>query len=116
LFGRKNLILMLSLTIVLVLVVSFFLSKSKSYCDEFVMEKESGEKVKIEGTSDLDERFVEKVTGNIKREEMARYIESEIEITKKAIENYKNKPEKIKRYQNRLKRLNELKEKIENNH
>jgi len=109
---RKNLILVISVAIALIIVISFFIFKNKSNRDEFVMEKENGEKVKIEGTSDLDERFVDKVTGNIKSEEMARYIESEIEITKRAIENYKNEPEKIKRYQNRLNRLQEVSEKI----
>ncbi len=109
---RKNLILVTSVAIALIIVVSFFIFKGKSSRDEFVIEKENGEKVKIEGTSDLDERFVDKVTGNIKSEEMARYIESEIEITKRAIENYKNEPEKIKKYQNRLLRFKELKNKI----
>jgi len=109
---RKNFLLIISVAILLVLVISFFLFKNKSNRDEFVIEKESGEKIKVEGASELDERFVDKVTGNIKSEEMARYIESEIEITKRAIENYKNEPEKIKRYQNRLNRLQEVSEKI----
>jgi len=109
---RKNFLLILLVAVAFVLIVLFFLSKSESNRDEFVMEKENGEKVKIEGTSDLDERFVDKVTGNIKKEEVVRYIESEIEITKRAIENYKNDPEKIKKYQNKLKRLEELRERI----
>lgn len=47
---------------------------------------------------------MDKLTENMKSVEMVRYIESELEITKKAIENFKSDPEKIKRHQNRLKR------------
>ncbi|MCX7943560.1 MAG: hypothetical protein N2746_03530 [Deltaproteobacteria bacterium] len=41
-----------------------------------------------------------------------RYLENEIEITKRAIERYENDADKRDRYENRIRRLLELKEKI----
>ncbi len=41
----------------------------------------------------MDGRFVDRSTGEIKRDEMKRYLESEMKITEKAIESFKEKPD-----------------------
>ncbi len=113
---RKNKIVFIVLSFILVLLivvvgVNYYMNKVEEK-EDLIREGNEGKVERIEGAMDLDESYVDKMSGEIKVDEMRGYIRSEIEITKRAIENYKDNPEQLKRYQNRLNRLNEILEKM----
>ena len=99
------------LIIIVILSVFLFIKKSEKNSEELVVER--GEKVeRIEGSKDFDERFIDKATGGIDKEKAIKYIDSEIEITKRAIESYKSDREKFDKYQNRLIQLEKIRENL----
>jgi len=99
------------LIFVFALSVFLFINKSEKNSEELVVER--GERVeRIEGSKDFDERFIDKATGGIDKEKAIKYIDSEIEITKKALENYKSDRAKFEKYQNRLIQLEKMRENL----
>jgi len=96
--------------IVIVLVsISLFIKKSEKNSEELVVER--GEKVeRIEGSKDFDERFIDKATGEIDKEKAIKYIDSEIEITKRALDSYKSDRANLEKYQNRIIQLEKMRE------
>jgi len=99
------------LIFVFALSVFLFVKWSKRDSEELVVER--GEKVeRIEGSKDFDERFIDKAKGEIDKEKAIRYIDSEIEITKRALESYKSDKEKLEKYQNRLIQLEKIRENL----
>jgi len=99
------------LIFVFALSVFLFIKKSEKKSEELVVEW--GEKVeRIEGSKDFDERFVDRAKGEIDKERALKYIESEIEITKRALESYKSDKVKFEKYQNRLIQLEKIRENL----
>jgi len=112
---KKKLIIgsVVILIIIVILSVFLFIKKSEKNSDELVVER--GEKVeRIEGSKDFDERFIDKTTGEIEKEKAIKYIDSEIEITKRALESYKSDRTRLEKYQNRLIQLEKIKENLGN--
>jgi len=110
---KKKLIigLVIILIIIVILSVFLFIKKSEKNSEEIFVER--GEKVeRIEGSKDFDERFVDKATGEVDKVKAIRYIDSEIEITKRAIESYKSDRGKFEKYQNRIIQLEKIKENL----
>ncbi|MGC9044036.1 MAG: hypothetical protein ACP5KG_09290 [Myxococcota bacterium] len=97
--------------LILTIGILYFVRDSKSG-EGLQIEKGDGRFEVIEGSDGFDEKFYSKKGDEIDKEKAIRYINSDIEITRRAIENFKNDKERQKRYQNRLIRLNELKEKL----
>jgi hypothetical protein len=111
--SKRNLIIgsVVILIFVFALSVFLFIKKSEKESEELVVER--GEKVeRIEGSKDFDERFIDRVKGEIDKERAIKYIESEIEITKRAIESYKSDRVKFETYQNRLIQLEKIRENL----
>jgi len=105
--------LVVILIVIVILSVFLFIKKSEKNSDELVVER--GEKVeRIEGSKDFDERFIDKATGDIEKEKAIKYIDSEIEITKRALESYKSDRVKFETYQNRLIQLEKIRENLGN--
>jgi len=99
------------LIIIVILSVFLFIKKGEKKSEELVVER--GEKVeRIEGSKDFDERFIDKERGEIDKEKAIKYIDSEIEITKRAIESYKSDKVKFEKYQNRLIQLEKVRENL----
>ena len=99
------------LIVIVILSVFLFIKKSKKKSEELVVER--GEKVeRIEGSKDFDERFIDRAKGEIDKERAIKYIESEIEITKRALESFKSDRAKFEKYQNRLIQLEKIKENL----
>jgi len=110
---KKKLIFGSVVILIIIFILSVFLlvKRSKRDSEELVVEK--GEKVeRIEGSKDFDERFLDRATGEIDKEKAIKYIDSEIEITKRAIESYKSDREKFDKYQNRLIQLEKIRENL----
>jgi len=110
---KKKLIIgsVVILIIIVILSVFLFIKQSEKKSEELVVER--GEKVeRIEGSKDFDERFIDRATGEIEKEKAIKYIDSEIEITKKALENYKSDKAKFEKYQNRLIQLEKMRENL----
>jgi len=111
--SKRNLIIgsVVILIIIVILSVFLFVNKSEKKSEELVVER--GEKVeRIEGSKDFDERFIDRARGKIDKERAIKYIESEIEITKRAIESYKSDRGKFEKYQNRLIQLEKIRENL----
>ena len=109
--SKRNLIIgsVVILIVIVILSVFLFMKKSEKKSEELVVER--GEKVeRIEGSKDFDERFVDRATGEIEKEKAIKYIDSEIEITKRALESYKSDRAKFEKYQNRLIQLEKIRE------
>jgi hypothetical protein len=99
------------LIIIFILSVFLFIMKRDKNSEELVFER--GEKVeRIEGSKDFDERFLDRATGEMDKEKAIKYIDSEIEITKKALERYKSDRAKFEKYQNRHILLEKIKENL----
>jgi ABC-type Na+ efflux pump permease subunit len=109
---KKIIFLMIIVLIILVCGIIFFQREKRKEKEELIIERGDGKVERIVGSAEIDERFIDKSTGEIKKEEMVRYIESEIDITMNAIKNSGDDESRRKRYENRLKRLNELREKM----
>ena len=112
---KKKLIIgsVVILIIIVILSVFLFMKKSEKKSEELVVER--GERVeRIEGSKDFDERFIDKTTGEIEKEKAIKYIDSEIEITKRALESYKSDRTRLEKYQNRLIQLEKIKENLGN--
>jgi len=110
---KKKLIIGSVVILIIIVIVSVFLfiKKSEKNSEELVVER--GEKVeRIEGSKDFDERFIDRAKGEIDKERAIKYIESEIEITKRAMESYKSEKEKYEKYQNRLIQLEKIRENL----
>ena len=110
---KKKLIIgsVVILIIIVILSVFLFIKKSEKKSEELVIEM--GERVeRIESGKDFDERLIDKATGEIDREKAIRYIDSEIEITKRAMENFKTDRVKVEKYQNRLIQLERIRDSI----
>jgi len=99
------------LIVIVILSVFLFIKKSKKKSEELVVER--GEKVeRIEGSKDFDERFIDKERGEIDKEKAIKYIDSEIEITKRALESHNSDRVKFEKYQNRLIQLEKIRENL----
>jgi len=110
---KKKLIIGSVVIVMIIVILSVFLliKKSEKNSEELFVER--GEKVeRIEGSKDFDERFLDKARGEIDKEKAIRYIDSEIEITKRAIESYKSDRGKFEKYQNRIIQLEKIKENL----
>jgi len=110
---KKKLIIGSVVILIIIVIVSVFLfiKKSEKNSEELFVER--GEKVeRIEGSKDFDERFIDKATGEIDKEKAIKYIDSEIEITKRATESYKSDRVKFEKYQNRLIQLEKIRENL----
>ena len=110
---KKKLIIGSVVILIFVFALSVFLliKKSEKNSEELVVERgEKGER--IEGSKDFDERFIDKATGEVDKVKAIKYIDSEIEITKKALENYKSDRAKFEKYQNRLIQLEKMRENL----
>jgi len=110
---KKKLIFGSVVILIIIVIVSVFLfiKKSEKKSEELVVER--GEKVeRIEGSKDFDERFIDKATGKIDKEKAIKYIDSEIEITKRALESYKSDRVKFEKYHNRLIQLEKIRENL----
>jgi hypothetical protein len=97
------------LIIIVILSVFLLIKKSEKNSEELVVERGEGVE-RIEGSKDFDERFLDKTTGEIDKEKAIKYIDSEIEITKRALESYKSDRAKFEKYQNRLIQLEKIRE------
>jgi uncharacterized membrane protein len=98
--------------VIVILSIFLFIKKSEKKSEELVVER--GEKVeRIEGSKDFDERFIDRAKGEIDKVRAIKYIDSEIEITKRAIESYKSDREKFDKYQNRLIQLEKIRENLD---
>jgi len=110
---KKKLIIgsVVILIVIVILSVFLFIMKRDKNSEELVVER--GENVeRIEGSKDFDERFIDKATGEIDKEKAIKYIDSEIEITKRALESYKSDRAKLEKYQNRLIQLEKIRENL----
>jgi len=110
---KKKLIFGSVVILIIIGIVSVFLfiKKSEKNSEELVVER--GEKVeRIEGSKDFDERFIDRAKGEIDKVKAIKYIDSEIEITKRALENYKSDRAKFEKYQNRLIQLEKIRENL----
>ena len=67
---------------------------------------------RIEGSKDFDERFIDRAKGEIDKARAIKYIESEIEITKRALESHNSDRVKFEKYQNRLIQLEKIRENL----
>jgi len=99
------------LIVIVILSVFLFMKKSEKKSEELVVER-GGKVERIEGSKDFDERFIDRAKGEIDEEKVIKYIESEIEITKRALESYKSDREKFYKYQNRLIQLEKVRENL----
>jgi ABC-type Na+ efflux pump permease subunit len=109
---KKIIFLMIVVLIILVCGIIFFQREKRKDEEELIIERGDGKVERIVGSAEVDEKFIDKNTGEIKKKEMERYIESEIDITKNAIKNFEDDESRMERYENRLIRLNELMEKM----
>jgi len=112
---KKKLIIgsVVILIVIVILSVFLYIKKSEKNSEELVVER--GEKVeRIEGSKDFDEKFIDKAKGEIDKEKAIKYIDSEIEITKRALDSYKSDREKFDKYQNRLIQLEKIRENLGN--
>jgi len=111
--SKRNLIIgSVVILIVIVLVsISLFIKKSEKESEELVVERGEGVE-RIEGSKDFDERFIDRAKGEIDKVRAIKYIDSEIEITKRAIESYKSDRVKFEKYQNRLIQLEKVRENL----
>jgi len=108
---KKKLIFGLVIILIVIVILSVFLCVKWSKRDSEELVVERGEKVeRIEGSKDFDERFIDKATGEIDKEKAIKYIDSEIEITKRALESYKSDRAKLEKYQNRIIQLEKMRE------
>jgi len=108
---EKKLIIGSVVILIIIVILSVFLliKKSEKNSEELVVER--GEKVeRIEGSKDFDERFIDRATGKIDKEKAIKYIDSEIEITKRALDSYKSDRAKLEKYQNRIIQLEKMRE------
>jgi hypothetical protein len=113
--SKRNLIIGSVVIVIVIVIVSVFLfiKQSEKKSEELVVER--GEKVeRIEGSKDFDERFIDKATGEIDKEKAIKYIDSEIEKTKRALESYKSDRTRLEKYQNRLIQLEKIRENLGN--
>jgi len=99
------------LIVIVILSVFLLIKKSEKNSEELVVER-GGKVERIEGSKDFDERFIDKARGEIDKEKVIKYIDSEIEITKKALERYKSDRAKFEKYQNRHILLEKIKENL----
>jgi len=110
---KKKLTVVSVVILIVIVILSVFLliKKSEKNSEELVVER--GEKVeRIEGSKDFDERFIDKARGEIDKARAIKYIDSEIEITKRAIESYRSDRVKFEKYQNRLIQLEKMRENL----
>jgi len=108
---KKKLIIgsVVILIVIVILSVFLYIKKSEKNSEELVVER--GEKVeRIEGSKDFDEKFIDKAKGEIDKEKAIKYIDSEIEITKRALDSYKSDRAKLEKYQNRIIQLEKMRE------
>jgi hypothetical protein len=111
--SKRNLIIGSVVILIIIVIVSVFLfiKESEKKSEELVVER-GGKVERIEGSKDFDERFIDRAKGEIDEEKVIKYIESEIEITKRALESYKSDREKFYKYQNRLIQLEKIRENL----
>jgi hypothetical protein len=111
---KKKLIIgsVVILIIIVILSVFLFIKKSEKKSEELLVER-GGKVERIEGSKDFDERFIDRAKGEIDKARAIKYIESEIEITKRALESYKSDREKFDKYQNRLIQLEKIRENLD---
>jgi len=110
---KKKLIVVSVVILIVIVILSVFLLIKRSNKDSEELVVERGEKVeRIEGSKDFDERFLGRAKGEIDKEKAIKYIDSEIEITKRALESYKSDRAKLEKYQNRLIHLEKIRENL----